>query len=73
MSQRIHTRNLTGAYKYHANIPLPDFAQSAAVLDQKRLQNQLNECKVIAKVLYGLTTAWQNHPVVRMWRGYEPA
>lgn len=52
-------------------LPYPNFVRSAKVLDNKRLGKQRVECLQILKVLDGQTTAWRNHPAVRMWRGHE--
>lgn len=54
-------------------LPYPDFAQSARVLDNKRLGKQRVEVLQILNVLIGTnsSTGWRNHPAVRMWRGYE--
>ncbi|MEU0785417.1 MSMEG_6728 family protein [Streptomyces sp. NPDC006173] len=54
-------------------LPYPDFAQSAAVLDQARLSKQRVET---LQVFRGLTVPgyeWRHHPAVRMWTGYEEA
>lgn len=51
-------------------LPLPDFAQSAAVLDYRRLGKQRVEAQqILNSLLRG--GGWQQHPAVRMWRGYE--
>lgn len=43
-------------------------------LDNKRLGKQRVECKQILLALQNPTTyGWQNHPAVKMWRGYEGA
>ena len=52
-------------------MPYPDFEQSAKVLDRQRLGCQRKECLQILKALSNPTYGWQNHPVVKMWRGYE--
>lgn len=52
-------------------LPYPDFAQSAACLDNKRLGKQRVEAKQIYLALTPPTYGWQNHPAVKMWRGYE--
>lgn len=39
-------------------LPYADFPGSAKVLDRKR---------------FGYSAGWQNHPAVKMWRGYEYA
>ena len=54
-------------------LPYPDFVAAADVLDRKRLGNQRPEALVILRVCYIPTYGWQNHPAVRMWRGYEQA
>ncbi|MEV5407315.1 MSMEG_6728 family protein [Thermopolyspora sp. NPDC052614] len=54
-------------------LPYPDFAETAAVLDQRRLGKQRVEA---LQVLRGLTVpgyGWRHHPAVRMWRGHEEA
>ncbi|MFG2989452.1 MSMEG_6728 family protein [Streptomyces sp. NPDC048257] len=54
-------------------LPYPEFADSAAVLDPKRLGKQRVEA---LQVFRGLTVAgygWARHPAVRMWTGYEEA
>ncbi|TWG26078.1 MSMEG_6728 family protein [Actinoplanes teichomyceticus] len=54
-------------------LPYPDFLESAAVLDARRLGKQRVET---IQVLRGLTVpgyGWRNHPAVVMWRGYEEA
>ncbi|WP_078658210.1 MSMEG_6728 family protein [Streptomyces rimosus] len=54
-------------------LPYPDFAESAAVLDPRRLGKQRVEA---LQVLRGLTVpgyGWRHHPAVRMWDGYEEA
>lgn len=55
-------------------LPSPSFAESASILDNKRLGKQRVECKQILKALrgeYAKTGAWVNHPATKMWRGYE--
>jgi hypothetical protein len=64
-------------------LPVPDFKECARILDKKRVWKQVIEAKVILNVLNSkwqkanLTVdnchlpPWQNHPVTRMWRGYE--
>ncbi|WP_329491758.1 MSMEG_6728 family protein [Kitasatospora sp. NBC_01246] len=54
-------------------LPYPDFAESAAVLDPRRLGKQRVEA---LQVLRGLTVpgyGWRHHPAVGMWAGYEEA
>ena len=43
------------------------------LLDYKRLGKQRVEGYQILKTLRGDSTAWKNHPAVKMWRGSEPA
>lgn len=54
-------------------LPYPDFAESARVLDVRRLGKQRVEALQILRELDRSTppTRWSNHPAVRMWRGYE--
>jgi hypothetical protein len=54
-------------------LPYPDFAQSAAVLDDVRLGKQRVEAYQIVRTLLGITHGWRHHPAVRMWRGYNDA
>ena len=56
-------------------IPYADFAKCAKVLDNKRLGKQRVEAKQILNILLNMTTTagWRNHPVVKMWAGYEKA
>ena len=50
-------------------LPYASFQRSAAVLDKKRCWKQVVEAKQIINVLEGTSTAWQNHPAVKMWEG----
>jgi hypothetical protein len=54
-------------------LPYPDFRAAARVLDPRRLGNQRSEALVVLRVCRIQTYGWQHHPVVRMWRGHEPA
>lgn len=54
-------------------LPFADFAQSAAVLDYRRLGKQRLEARQILRTLEGRSRGWERHPAVRMWRGWEPA
>lgn len=54
-------------------LPYADFPGSAKVLDRKRLGKQRVECCQILNTLLGYSAGWQNHPAVKMWRGYEYA
>jgi hypothetical protein len=51
-------------------LPYPSFAESAAVLDRNRLNNQRSEAKTILRIVTGElpNSRWSNHPAVRMWR-----
>ncbi|PRX96329.1 MSMEG_6728 family protein [Allonocardiopsis opalescens] len=54
-------------------LPYPDFAETAAVLDARRLGKQRVEA---LQILRGLTVpgyGWRHHPAVKMWAGYEEA
>lgn len=52
-------------------LPYPDFAKSAACLDNRRLGKQRIEAKQIYLALTQPRYGWQNHPAVKMWRGYS--
>ena len=56
-------------------LPYPDFQKSLEVLDYRRLGKQRVEAKQILNVLLDRTTTkgWRNHPITKMWVGYEPA
>lgn len=59
-------------------LPLPDFWQSAQVLDDDRLGKQRSETQIIWKTLTGVylregRRGWPHHPATRMWVGYETA
>jgi hypothetical protein len=54
-------------------LPYPDFAASAAVLDDQRLGKQRVEALQIVRALTREGYGWQHHPAVRMWRGYPEA
>ena len=55
-------------------LPYPGYASSLAVLDYRRLGKQRVEAKqIIDIVYYGKESRWKNHPVVKMWSGYEIA
>jgi hypothetical protein len=50
-------------------MPLPDFVNTATILDMRRLGKQRVEAMQILRVLAGLSDGWKNHPAVRMWSG----
>jgi hypothetical protein len=54
-------------------LPYNDFIHSAQVLDYRRLGKQRVETFQVLNVLLERTDTrgWRNHPVTRMWRGYE--
>lgn len=56
-------------------LPYPDFAKSVKVLDYKRLGKQRVETFQVLNILLDRTPTkgWRNHPVTRMWTGYESA
>lgn len=54
-------------------LPYKDFSKSAKVLDRQRLGKQRVETLQILKALTDQNYGWQNHPAVKMWRGYEVA
>ncbi|MEJ3653240.1 MSMEG_6728 family protein [Actinomycetes bacterium KLBMP 9759] len=54
-------------------LPYPDFAASAAVLDERRLGKQRVEALQVLRALTRQGYGWQHHPAVTMWRGYPEA
>ncbi|HEX3393667.1 MAG TPA: MSMEG_6728 family protein [Acidimicrobiales bacterium] len=54
-------------------LPYPDFAASAAVLDDRRLGKQRVEALQVLRALTIPGYGWRHHPAVAMWRGYEEA
>jgi len=55
-------------------MPYSDFADSAKVLDGKRLGKQrIESLQILSTLLHtsSLGRDWSNHPAVVMWRGYE--
>jgi hypothetical protein len=54
-------------------LPYPDFNESLRCLDSRRLGKQRVEAFQILNTLLGKSKGWQNHPAVKMWKGYEPA
>lgn len=51
-------------------LPDPDYSKSAYYLDRQRLGKQRVECLQILNTLtFG--SRWENHPAVRMWKGFE--
>lgn len=54
-------------------LPYPGFAESALVLDRRRLGKQRVEAIQVLRGLIVPGYAWRRHPAVRMWTGYEEA
>ncbi|WP_242424468.1 MSMEG_6728 family protein, partial [Frankia sp. EI5c] len=54
-------------------LPYPDFAATAAVLDERRLGKQRVEALQILRALTYAGYGWQHHPAVRMWAGHPRA
>ena len=54
-------------------LPDPDFARSAALLDDRRLGKQRVEVLQVMRALTRPGHGWRHHPAVKMWRGYEEA
>lgn len=52
-------------------VPFESHADSAAILDRRRLGKQRVECVQILDTLLGVSKGWRNHPAVKMWAGYE--
>ena len=54
-------------------LPYADFSKSAQCLDYKRLGKQRVEAWQIYLALTQKNYGWKNHPIVKMWRGFELA
>jgi hypothetical protein len=54
-------------------LPVPDFADSARLLDSPRLGKQRVETLQILRAIELPDYGWANHPAVLMWRGRTPA
>lgn len=54
-------------------LPYKDFVKTAKCLDYKRLGKQRVEAWQIYQALTKSDYGWKNHPIVKMWRGYETA
>ena len=54
-------------------LPYPDFVKSAQCLDYKRLGKQRVEAWQIYLALTQKNYGWKNHPIVKMWKGFELA
>jgi hypothetical protein len=54
-------------------LPYPDFIKSAQCLDYRRLGKQKVEAWQIYLALTKKNYGWKNHPIVKMWQGYEQA
>jgi hypothetical protein len=54
-------------------LPYQNFDKTARVLDYRRLGKQRVEAWQILRALNGETRGWVNHPVTKMWNGYEDA
>jgi hypothetical protein len=54
-------------------LPFESFAETAAVLDQRRLGKQRVEVLQILRALARDDYGWRSHPAVLMWKGYEEA
>lgn len=54
-------------------LPYPDFAESAARLDSRRLGKQRAENIQVLRALVVPGYGWRRHPAAAMWAGYEEA
>lgn len=52
-------------------LPVPNYAESARILDYRRLGKQRVECKQIILAFSTIKGGWVNHPATKMWRGHE--
>ena len=55
-------------------LPYSSFRKSFKILDYRRLGKQRVEAHQILNVLLERTDTkgWRNHPITKMWNGYEP-
>jgi len=70
-----HGQSLRKTNKMQTFLPYPDLLQSVRVLDYRRLGKQRVETFQVLNILLDRTPTkgWRNHPVTRMWTGYEEA
>ena len=54
-------------------LPYRNFQKTAKSLDRQRLGKQRVEAWQILQAITNQDYGWQNHPAVKMWRGYETA
>jgi hypothetical protein len=54
-------------------LPYPGFADSARVLDARRLGKQRVETIQVLRALTVPDYGWRHHPAAKMWAGYEEA
>ncbi|OKH64870.1 hypothetical protein EB72_08125 [Mycobacterium sp. SWH-M1] len=54
-------------------LPYPGFADSARILDARRLGKQRAETIQVLRALTVSGYGWRNHPAATMWAGYEEA
>lgn len=52
-------------------LPSSSYAETARILDYRRLGKQRVECKQILLAMGKDKGGWVNHPATKMWRGYE--
>lgn len=52
-------------------VPFLNPFKCAGVLDSRRFNKQIIECRQILKAIRGESTAWANHPCVLMYREHE--
>lgn len=54
-------------------LPHPDFRESLAALDYRRLGKQRVEAMQLIRALTGVSAGWRNHPAAVMWEGHLDA
>jgi hypothetical protein len=54
-------------------LPVPDFAETARILDARRLGKQRVEALQLVRALTVAGYGWRHHPAAKMWAGYEEA
>jgi len=51
-------------------LPYKSPLETARCLDKRRLNKQIIECEQIANAINGVSDAWKNHPIVRMYKDH---
>ena len=72
--QRAGPRIVNGKTEKKSNmqvfVPYQEPLKCAQVLDARRLNKQIIECRQILSAIRGESNAWRNHPCVKMYRNH---